>query len=153
MKTQKNTRLANAFFAEDSEADMALLSAFMKTDSFYFNFFTATDGEEAISLLGQEVTCKDFARPDLIFLDLNLPKKSGLEILKYVKESQLLSDIPVIVLSGSDYEKDINAAKKGGASYYLTKPLNLKKLKEAVNTIEGLNFSYDGEKENLCVAR
>jgi two-component system, chemotaxis family, response regulator Rcp1 len=94
---------------------------------------TAADGEAALKvLLGREVQI----RPDLILLDINLPRINGLELLQRIKADERTRRIPVIVMSSSQTEKDIDAAYRAGANGYVQKPQTWDKLLQVFGAIE-----------------
>jgi len=94
------------------------------------------DGEEAMSFLRRQGRYSTAPRPDLILLDLNLPRVSGQEVLHEIKHNPNWKRIPVVIMSGSDDEKDIMAAYDQHANCYVTKPIDLDKFMAAVRTIE-----------------
>lgn len=95
----------------------------------------AADGQQALNLLFEEKDC-EAALPDLILLDWNLPKVSGDEVLRRIKQHQHLRKIPVLVFSSSDAKADIHAAYGNHANGYITKPRNDDMLAAIVQTIE-----------------
>jgi CheY-like chemotaxis protein len=96
----------------------------------------ASDGVEALAMLRREGEFADFPRQDLILLDLNLPKKSGREVLAEIKEDPELRKIPVIVLTTSAAEADVLAAYELHANCYITKPVDLDQFVTVVRSIE-----------------
>ena len=94
------------------------------------------DGEEAITFLRRQGRHSAAPRPDLILLDLNLPRLSGQEVLHEIKHNPSWKRIPVVIMSCSDDEKDILAAYDQHANCYVTKPIDLDKFMAAVRTIE-----------------
>lgn len=105
------------FVVDDDEDDIHLFVEAVNEIDKSMGCFTAKNGEEALDKLNNLETL-----PDLIFLDLNMPKLNGKECLALLKKSERLKDIPVIIYSTSSSEKDIEETKKLGAAYYLTKP-------------------------------
>ena len=99
------------------------------------------DGVEALAFLHREGKYADAVRPDLILLDLNLPRKSGREVLGEIKTDPALRHIPVVVLTSSQAEKDIAQAYDLHANCYVTKPVDLDRFIEVVKSIEGFWFS------------
>ena len=99
------------------------------------------DGEEAIAFLGRQDRYAAAPRPDLILLDLEMPRMNGHEVLAIVKEHPDWKRIPVIIMTNSNKEKDIFMAYDHHANCYVTKPLDTKKFLEAVRSIEDFWFS------------
>lgn len=114
----------NILLAEDDKDDyLFLVEAFKKVSSDY-KISRVNNGLDCIISLKNEHT------PDLIFLDLNIPIKSGLECLHFIKDNEHLASVPVVMYSTSHYIKSIDAAFKQGASYYIVKPTSLESLVE-----------------------
>jgi two-component system response regulator len=99
------------------------------------------DGVEAMALLRREGKYADTIRPDLILLDLNLPKKDGREVLKEIKTDEQLRRIPVVVLTTSSAEQDILKTYDLHANCYITKPVNLDQFTAVVKAIEEFWFT------------
>jgi CheY-like chemotaxis protein len=94
------------------------------------------DGEEAMAFLRREGQFASAPRPDLVLLDLKLPRMSGQEVLAEIKQSPLFKRIPVVIMTSSDDEKDILGAYDRHANCYVTKPIDIDKFMEAVRGIE-----------------
>lgn len=94
------------------------------------------DGEEALAFLRRQGRWSTAPRPDLVLLDLKLPRKSGQEVLLEIKQNPSWKRIPVVIMTSSDDEKDILAAYDRHANCYITKPVDLDKFMEAVRSIE-----------------
>jgi two-component system, chemotaxis family, response regulator Rcp1 len=120
---------------EDSPGDVRLTQeAFRDADrSIYLH--VAVDGVEAMAFLRREGVHHDAPRPDLILLDLNLPKMDGRQILAYIKEDGLLKTIPTVILTTSDAEVDIVKSYQLQANCYLTKPVQLDAFESLVKSI------------------
>lgn len=99
------------------------------------------DGVEAIKLLNRDVQYLDIPRPDLILLDLNLPKKDGREVLEEIKSDKDLKYIPVVILTTSKAEEDIFKAYDLYANCYITKPVDLDQFIAVIKSIEDFWFS------------
>lgn len=125
---------ANILLIEDNAADSLLVATALRNGTLKPKISVAKDGEEAERYLGA-VASGRAPRPDLIFLDWNLPKKSGLEILLRLKGNTSLRCVPVVVLTSSDAEGDVNAAYAAQANSFLTKPSDLD---EFLSLIDGL---------------
>ena len=95
----------------------------------------ATDGVEAMAFLRREGAHADAPRPDLILLDLNLPKMDGREVLAQIKEDDSLKTIPTVILTTSDAEADIAKSYQLQANCYLTKPVQLEEFEALVKSI------------------
>ena len=101
------------------------------------NLHVAVDGVDALDFLFRRGKYVDALHPDLVLLDLNLPKKNGREVLAEVKADPLLRRIPVVILTTSDAEQDILASYDLHANCYITKPVDLDRFIEVVKSIEG----------------
>lgn len=121
---------------EDSAGDVRLTVEALKDAKILNHFSVARDGVEAMAFLRREGTYADSPRPDLILLDLNLPKKDGREVLAEVKADDLLKAIPVVVLTTSQAEKDIMRSYQLHANCYVTKPVDLDQFMTVVRSVE-----------------
>lgn len=121
---------------EDNPGDVRLTVEALKEGKVRNNFHTAEDGEEAMAYLRQEGGYAGVPRPDLVLLDLNLPKKSGREVLAEIKEDPDLRRIPVVILTVSQAEQDIVKSYNLHANCYITKPVDLDQFLEVVKAIE-----------------
>ncbi|MGD2028203.1 MAG: response regulator [Anaerolineales bacterium] len=120
---------------EDDPNDILLFEkAVMKCD-FEVNIVVLRDGEEAIAYLSGNGKSKGHPAPDLILLDLKLPRKSGFEVLEWIKNHSPLQTIPVIILSSSKQAQDLDIAYKLGANSYLVKPTAFTALYELVKDL------------------
>ncbi len=105
------------------------------------NLHVVNDGVEAIKLLNRDVQYRDIPLPDLILLDLNLPKKDGREVLEEIKADKDLKHIPVVILTTSKAEEDIFKAYDLYANCYITKPVDLDQFIAVIKSIEDFWFS------------
>lgn len=121
---------------EDSLADACLTIGALKNGNVQHRLTLIRDGEEAMEFLYQEGKFVRAPRPDLILLDLVLPKKSGLEVLTDVKAHYELNDIPVVVLTGSLHEEDRLKCESMQVDAYITKPVNLDKFLAVVKQLK-----------------
>jgi len=121
---------------EDSVGDVRLTREAFKDARMHINLHVAVDGEDAMSFLKRERQYADAPRPDLILLDLNLPKKDGREVLKEIKESPTLAIIPVVILTTSASEEDILRTYQLHANCYITKPVDLEGFLKVVKSID-----------------
>ena len=121
---------------EDSPSDTELTKEALKLGKIINNLNCVEDGVEAIDYLRQKGRFVQAIRPDLIMLDLNLPKKDGREVLKEIKGDKSLRMIPIIVLTTSRSDKDIFQSYELNANCYITKPVDFKQFIDVVKTIE-----------------
>jgi two-component system, chemotaxis family, response regulator Rcp1 len=121
---------------EDSPADARLTQEVLKGGAICNHLTVVTDGVEALSYLRREGRYCDALRPDLVLLDLNLPKMDGREVLKRIRTDPALWSIPVIVLTTSGAEGDVAGAFAERADSYLQKPVNLQAF---TRIVEGLS--------------
>ncbi|WP_013322234.1 response regulator [Gloeothece verrucosa] len=121
---------------EDSKADIRLIQEALKTSSTEHTLMIARDGVEAMDYLRQEGEYKEAIRPNLILLDLNLPKKDGREVLAEIKADPTLKRIPVVVLSTSRNEEDIDHSYELHVNCFISKSRNLSELFRIVKEIE-----------------
>lgn len=124
------------FLVEDNKADIRLIEEALKNSSVPHQVVTARNGMDAMAYLRQEGEYADSARPDLILLDLNLPKKDGREVLAEIKADPHLKRIPVVVLTTSRNEEDIFQSYELHVNCYITKSRNLNELFKIVKGIE-----------------
>jgi two-component system, chemotaxis family, response regulator Rcp1 len=121
---------------EDNKADSRLIQEVLKNSSLPPDVINVRDGVEAMAYLHQDGEYKDALRPDLILLDLNLPKKDGREVLAEIKADPKLKRIPVVVLTTSRNEEDIFHSYDLHVNCYITKSRNLNELFQIVKGIE-----------------
>lgn len=121
---------------EDSPGDVRLTREALKESKVVVNLNEVGDGEEAIAYLRREGRFAGVQPPDLILLDLNLPRMDGREVLKVIKGDDVLRKIPVVVLTVSNAEKDILQAYDLNANCYITKPIDLEQFINVVRSIE-----------------
>ena len=142
MATQRTTPI-EILLVEDSESDVVLTQALFKDAKVINNLSVARDGEEALRRARLEGEHRDAPRPDLILLDLNLPRKDGREVLRELKQSPdpELRRIPVVVLTTSVLERDVLAAYEQHANAYIAKPIDLDQFASVVNAIEAFWLS------------
>jgi len=131
------TRRFDILLIEDNEADVALTTAAFRDALVDAHVHVARDGEEALALLRSG---EDFIQPDLVVLDLGLPKGDGFEVLEALKADSKLKSIPVIVMSGSDRSEDQRRAYRLQAVGYIVKPVDKDKYFAAIRSIKELWF-------------
>jgi two-component system, chemotaxis family, response regulator Rcp1 len=141
MVSARNLNPLQILLVEDNPVDVLMTRRALQEGKIYHNLSVVEDGDEAIDFLRRTGKFADAPPPDLILLDLNLPKKSGREVLAEVKEDPDLLHIPVIVLTTSGAEKDIVMSYSLGANCFITKPVDLEQFTGMVKSIEGFWFT------------
>jgi chemotaxis family two-component system response regulator Rcp1 len=122
---------------EDNAGDARLAVEALKEGKVLNNLSVARDGVEAMAFLHREGEYAGAPRPDLILLDLNMPKKDGREVLAEIKTDENLKSIPVVILTTSAAERDIIKSYNLHANCYITKPVDLNQFIEVIQSIEG----------------
>lgn len=125
---------------EDNPADVDLTKETLEYAKIRNRLHVAVDGVEALQFLRREARFADAVRPDLILLDLNLPRKDGREVLAELKQDADLKTIPVVVLTSSSAERDVIKTYDLGANCYITKPVDLDQFADVVKSIEDFWF-------------
>jgi CheY-like chemotaxis protein len=126
---------------EDNEGDILLTQDALEEAKIITKLSVVKDGKKAIDFLTNQGEYLNEAMPDLILLDVNLPKKNGHEVLGYIKKDEILRRIPVIMLTTSSFKKDVNLAYENYANCYITKPIDGKEFVNVVTTIENFWIS------------
>lgn len=144
--------LARALFVEDSAAEIRLITELLNRAHVQFDGHWVVNGEDAMHFLRKDPGFEAAPRPDIIFLDLNLPRVSGEDVLAEIRADAALAGIPIVILSGSDFEDDVINAREQGVAHYLVKPLNFEKLQEVVARVTTLTLSREGDEVLLCAA-
>lgn len=137
MDNGRTPRPIEILLVEDSEPDVRLTMEAFKEAKIKNNLSVANDGVEAIAFLRKEGKYANVARPDLILLDLNLPRKDGRQVLQEIKNDANLKQIPVVILTTSRAEEDILKAYNLHANCYITKPVDFDRFMDIVKSIEG----------------
>jgi chemotaxis family two-component system response regulator Rcp1 len=136
MNEQERTTPVEILLVEDNPGDVRLTQEALKESKVTNNLSVAEDGVEALAFLKQEGKYADAPRPDLLLLDLNLPKKDGRELLEEIKADENLKRIPVVVLTTSKAEEDILRMYDQHANCYITKPIDFDQFIDVVKSIE-----------------
>lgn len=136
MSVEMGERPKIIFLVEDNKADIRLIEEALKLSSVTHQVVTVRNGMDAMTYLRQEGEYTDALRPDLILLDLNLPRKDGREVLAEIKADPSLKRIPVVVLTTSRNEEDIAHSYELHVNCYITKSRNLNELFKIVKGIE-----------------
>jgi two-component system, response regulator len=124
--------------AEDNPNDLELLMHSVRKSRLLVNVQVAGDGEETIEYLSGKGKFEDRSAhpfPDVVVLDLKMPRMDGLQVLRWLRQHRQFADLPTIMLSGSGLEKDVQEAYRLGVSTYFTKPYNLQQLCEVVRVM------------------
>lgn len=136
MNMRQGGRSIEILLVEDNPGDVRLTKESFWRSKIRNNVWVANDGEEAMLFLRRERKYTDAMRPDLIVLDLNLPKKDGREVLAEIKADEELRRIPVVILTISKAEEDILRTYDLHANCFITKPLDLDQFTSVVRSIE-----------------
>ncbi len=126
---------------EDNPGDARLASEALKNGKVSNNLYHVTDGVEAMAFMRREGEYASAPRPDLILLDLNLPRKDGREVLSEIKEDPELKLVPVVVMTTSAAERDLIKSYELHANAYVVKPMDLDQFIEVVQAIENFWFT------------
>lgn len=121
---------------EDNPGDARLTEEAFKESRLVNRLYRVRDGVEALAYLRREDPYADAARPDIVLLDLNMPRKDGREVLADIKEDPALKSIPVVVLTTSDADADVIRSYELHANCYITKPVDLDKFMNIIRHIE-----------------
>ncbi len=129
-------RPVEILLVEDNPGDVRLTRESLQEDKLWNKLNVVIDGVEALEYLRRDGKFAAAARPDLVLLDLNLPRKSGLEVLRDIKADSNLRRIPVVILTTSRAEEDILGTYDSHANCYITKPVDLEQFIKVVRSIE-----------------
>lgn len=136
-----NTKPINILLVEDNEGDILLICDAFDDAKIINNVEIARNGEQAMAMLHKTKGFESTVTPDLIILDVNLPRKNGHEVLKEIKESSDLRHIPVIMLTTSSSPGDINMSYKNHVNCYITKPVEVDDFLKVLLSIENFWIS------------
>ncbi|PWG81961.1 response regulator [Pararcticibacter amylolyticus] len=136
MKTLTSIIPIEILLVEDNEGDILLTKEAFEDSALANVLRVVRDGKEAINYVNRENGYEDVGLPDLLLLDINLPKKNGHEVLHHVKSTESLKHIPIIMLTTSSSERDINLAYNSHANCYITKPAELEDFTSMISKIE-----------------
>jgi CheY-like chemotaxis protein len=132
---------AHIMLIEDNEGDIVLTEEVFKNSGLTNPLSVARDGEEALDFLYKRNQFTNVERPDLILMDINLPKINGKEVLAIIKKDEDLKTIPVIMLTTSSDERDVLDSYKSHANCFITKPLSFDGFTHAVKEIKNFWFT------------
>lgn len=131
----------NILIVEDNEGDARLIKEVLDTNKIFNSLYIVKDGVQAMDFLNKNEKYADVPSPDLIILDLNLPKKDGREVLAEIKSDDNLKKIPVVVMSTSQAQEDILKSYNLHANCFITKPIDLNQFVKVVKSIEEFWFT------------
>jgi CheY-like chemotaxis protein len=135
------SRSIRVLLVEDNPGDADLTKETLEECRLHVEIAIAIDGAEALDRLFRRPPYANADLPDLILLDLNLPKMSGREVLAQIKQELSLRTIPVVILTSSDAEQDVVKSYELGANCYVTKPVGLEAFQSIVRSVEGFWFT------------
>ncbi|MFP4461473.1 MAG: response regulator [Thermotogota bacterium] len=141
MIEEKTNNSIEILLVEDSPGDQRLTMEALKEGKINNNLYIVEDGEEAIAFLNKERPFTNVPKPDLILLDLNLPKMNGQEVLEIIKADKKLKRIPVVILTTSQADEDILNAYNLNANCYITKPVDFDQFIHVVKKIQEFWFT------------
>lgn len=133
---EDDKKIINILLVEDNPGDVRLTQEAFRECKHIINLHVVGDGTEVFPFLNKEGKYADKPRPDMIFLDLNLPKKDGCEVLAEIKEDEKYRTIPVVILTTSKAEEDIIKTYDLHANCFLSKPVDIVEFKEMIKTTE-----------------
>lgn len=139
--TIEYSKPVHILLVEDNVGDVLLTKEAFKGSKINNHIDVAEDGEKAMAMLRNEGEYSDYQLPDLILLDLNMPKKDGREVLEEIKSDDKLKSIPVAIMTSSKAEADVVKTYNLHANCYIVKPITLDQFVEVVNSIENFWFS------------
>jgi CheY-like chemotaxis protein len=134
-------KLIDILVVEDNSGDARLIREVMNENKIFSTFYLAKDGVEALDFLHNKGKYRNVPKPDLIILDLNLPRKDGREVLAEIKSDERLKHIPIVIMTISQAEEDILKSYNLHANCYITKPIDLTQFIKVVKSIEDFWFS------------
>jgi CheY-like chemotaxis protein len=141
MSTRVLGEAIEILLVEDNPGDARLAIELLKEAKVFNHLTVVSDGVEAMEYLRREGKHKDAVRPDLVLLDLNLPRKDGRQVLREIRADEKLRRIPVVVLTTSEAEEDVLRAYDLSANCYVTKPVDLDQFVKVVQSIENFWLS------------
>ncbi|HEU0298396.1 MAG TPA: response regulator [Longimicrobium sp.] len=141
MSARASTHPIEVLLVEDNPGDVRLTREALKEGKVHNNLSVVQDGVEALAFLRREGPHAAAPRPDVVLLDLNLPRKDGREVLAEIKADPALRTIPVVILTSSEAERDIVRAYALHANCYITKPVDLDQFITVVKSIEDFWFT------------
>ncbi len=141
MNRTERSKPVEILLVEDNPGDVRLTMEALKEGKVYNKLHVAPDGVAALAFMRREGRYAEAPRPDLILLDLNLPKKDGREVLEEIKNDPDLRRIPVVILTTSQAEQDILKSYNLHANCYITKPVDLEQFIHVIKTVDSFWLS------------
>ncbi len=141
MSLRNSNTKPRILLVEDNPGDIRLTQEALKESNMDIHLDVVSDGEQALDFLMKRGKYTEAVRPHIILLDLNLPKKNGIEILKEVKVHESLKKIPIIVLTTSDADHDISKAYSLNANCYILKPVDFDDFAKVIRLVETFWFN------------
>ncbi len=141
MKHQDDPRSMQVLLVEDNPGDVRLTQEVLAECKIATHLSIVGDGVQALAFLRRQAPFEDNLRPDLILLDLNIPKKNGSEVLKEIKADASLRRIPVVILTTSKAEQDIQRSYDLHANCYIHKPVDFESFTKVIRSIEDFWFT------------
>lgn len=141
MNLMSESKPIEILLVEDSPGDVRLTVEAFKEGKMHYELHVAKDGVEALEFLNKEGEHENAPTPDLILLDLNMPRMGGREVLSHIKEDEHLKRIPVCILTTSDSERDVFDSYNLYANSYITKPVDIDQFINVVQSIESFWLS------------
>lgn len=148
-----NTKAIDILIVEDNAGDARLIKEVLNDTKAYGSLYLVKDGVEAMEFLRNEGKYKTSPKPDLIILDLNLPRKDGRETLAEIKNDQALKHIPIVIMTISQAEEDILMCYNLHANCYIPKPIDLNHFIKVVKSVEDFWFStvrLPSKSDSIC---
>jgi CheY-like chemotaxis protein len=136
LNTLSHDSSIHLLLVEDDPGDVLMTREALSAGKVVHELHVVDNGEDALAFLRQQAPYKDAPRPDLVFLDLNLPRVDGREVLAQVKQDPLLRSIPIVILTTSSAEDDVARSYDLHANVYVTKPVDLASFLEAIRHID-----------------
>ena len=146
----KKPLLADILLVDDSHYDVVLTKIMLERDKVIVNIIAVGDGREALAYLEKLPPFEAADMPDLILLDLNMPDINGFSVLTAMRERNWLPNIPVVICSGSDNEKDLEEVRQFGIRDYLVKPLEYSKLAPILERIPKIKVDVTEDHHFIC---
>lgn len=126
---------------EDNEGDIFLTKEAFQEKGIYNDISVVRDGKEAIDFLSKTENYVNAPSADLVLMDINLPKKNGIEVLKYIRDNEQLKELPVIMVTTSSSEIDKRESFKNGVNFFMTKPLEVNDFLNAIINLKRFNIT------------